>query len=231
VLAAVALAQLIAGGLQALWTGSAVRVAKRAADAADRSAEVAERSLVQLQRALVVPTNFVVTTIVNRQNRIIGYMVTAHFQNTGNTPAKRFTGTANTYVLEGTLPEDFRYPDRVAADPAHGTVGPRVIVPYPISIAIQDIVDIQQGRKKGFMYGWVEYSDIFESTKRRRTEFCVRIEVNGDPTVLQPAQGGPSVLGIGVHGKYNSTDEDCVYQPGERPPVGDLPPPTQPPRP
>jgi hypothetical protein len=50
--------------------------------------------------------------------------------------------------------------------------------------------------------------------------------VVGNLLVFHP---GGSPLGFIPHGPYNGIDDDCFYQPGQRPPIGGLPPPTQPP--
>jgi hypothetical protein len=78
--------------------------ARRAANAARKSADVAERALVDIQRALVVPTRFQSDVMV-RNKQIIAYLMTAIFENTGTTVAKRFTGTANTVMWDGPLPD------------------------------------------------------------------------------------------------------------------------------
>ena len=89
---------------------------------------------------------------------------------------------------------------------------------FPLDIAIQDIIDIQNNTKIGLIYGWTEYADIFEGTPRRRTEFCVKIEVVGDPHhIPQPQERTPSVLGFVAYGPYNAIDEDCFYKPGQVP--------------
>lgn len=116
------------------------------------------------------------------------------------------------------------------ADPAHGTLGPHTLTPFPIDVAIQGILEIAKKTKIVFFYGWVEYFDIFHvslGTTMRRTEFCVRIEVVGHPLILVE-RGNPPPISVKVHGPYNGTDSECLYKPGERPPVGGLPPPTQP---
>jgi hypothetical protein len=192
---------------------------------AKRSAEVAENSIVQLQRALIVLTNFNIDTLVRGQS-IIGYQISAMFENTGNTIAKRYTGNANIVMWDGDLPPAFPFADRQSVGVANGFVGPRVKVPFPISIAIQDVLDILKKKRRGFMYGWVEYEDVFEIGRKRRTEFCVELDIIGDPLVRSEKS---SIFGFGGYGKYNGTDEDCLYKPGERPPLGGLPEPTQPP--
>src|SRR5262245_62696791 len=105
---------------------------------------------------------------------------------------------------------------------------PRHKIPVPVDIAVQDLLDIMNRKMRGFIYGWVEYDDVFTSSARRRTEFYVEIEIIGNPVVM-PSKGAPAPLGFAVYEKYNGIDEDCFYRPGEKPPLGGLPEPTQPP--
>ncbi|HYY36314.1 MAG TPA: hypothetical protein VE801_01145 [Xanthobacteraceae bacterium] len=216
-----------ASAIQSRDIQASIAVAQEAANAAAKSAAASARAVVDMQRALIVPTQFQSTAIV-RNDRVIAYRITAVFENTGTTVARRFTGTANIVMWKGPLPEDFKYPDRMEAIAPNAFVAPRLKIPFPVDIAIQDLLDIMNKKMRGFIYGWVEYDDVFTSSARRRTEFCVEIEIIGNPLVM-PSKGAPAALGFAGYGKYNGIDEDCFYRPGEKPPVGGLPEPTQPP--
>jgi hypothetical protein len=91
-------------------------------------------------------------------------------------------------MWKGPLPEDFKYPDRMEAIAPNAFVAPRLKIPFPVDIAIQDLLDIMNKKMRGFIYGWVEYDDVFTSSARRRTEFCVEIEIIGNPLVM-PSKG------------------------------------------
>lgn len=210
-----------------LWAAGERQIATTQAsvDVARRSAEIAENSVVELQRALLVINSFRVDTLMRGPN-VIGYQISAVFENVGNTIARRYAGTANVVVWDGELPSDFAYADRQVVGPANGFVGPRIQTHFPIGIALSDCVEVAEKRQRGFMYGWVEYEDVFDATPTRRTEFCVQIEVIGQPHI--PNQRG-ATLAFAGYGPYNGTDQDCFYKPGHRPPIGGLPEPTQPP--
>jgi len=196
--------------------------------AAQRSADIAERSLLEIQRALIVPTDFSINQMVNDEKDIIGYRVTAILRNKGNTAAKNVLGNANAVILEGDLPDAFPFADRDSPGVTGSVLGPDVPATYPIDIALQDIISIMLKTRRGYIYGWTEYNDIFEGTAKRRTEYCIEIEVVGNPEILHGQPGAGAVLGFRVYGRYNGIDEDCLYKPGQRPPIGGLPPPTQP---
>jgi hypothetical protein len=156
-----------------------------------RSVRIAERSLVDVERALVVVTDVSVSSLI-RTNRIFGYRMTIMLTNTGRTVGTRLITNANVVVFDGddSVPVDFRYPDRSEPSRNLGLVGPSVKLPIPLDIALQDIVDVQQKQKTGIIYGWAEYNDIFTGSIRRRTEFCARIEVVGDPRRMPTELGG-----------------------------------------
>jgi hypothetical protein len=199
-----------------------------------RSVRVAERSLVDVERALIIAARFDVHQIV-RANRAIGYRVTVIFVNSGRTPALRLRGNFDLVVFPGEPVPDFAYPDRAAPDDAFGTTGPQVPVLFHLEIVTEDLVDVREGRKVALIYGWVEYDDLFSSTRRRRTEACFKIEVIGDIHRIRPADepigATPSVLAFANYGgRYNAIDEYCLYEPGQTPvDDGSLPAPRQPP--
>jgi hypothetical protein len=192
-----------------------------AAKAAGDSARIAERALTDVERALILAVRFDVNQMV-RANRAFGYRVTVIFVNSGRTPALRLRGNFNLVVFPSEPMPDFAYPDRAAPEDAFGTTGPQVPVLFHLEIVTEDLVDVREGRKIALIYGWVEYDDVFSSTRRRRTEACLRIEVVGDIHRIRPADepigATPSVLAFANYrGRYNAIDEYCLYEPGQTP--------------
>jgi hypothetical protein len=166
---------------------------------------------------LVVPVKFDAYVLSASPGNSIGYRVVLKFQNTGSTTAKRFTGIVNVVFTEGLLPDNFDYADASDAAPPIAFVGPQVPVAYPLDLSMENLIAVQDGEKNGFLYGWVEYEDIFTDTAKRRTEVCVRLAIVarlGDVPVTTDA----SPISFIAHGKYNGTDSDCFYKPGDRPP-------------
>jgi hypothetical protein len=56
---------------------------------------------------------------------------------------------------------------------------------------------------KIWVWGWVEYGDVFVDTPRHRTEFCAELSVNGLP-------GHQCFYGLRIHSKHNAADHDCM---------------------
>lgn len=63
------------------------------------------------------------------------------------------------------------------------------------------------------MYGWIEYYDAFRRYKMHRTEFCIRLRVEGDPTRTNCA------FNFDRFGDFNGADEHCYRKRHELAPV------------
>jgi hypothetical protein len=187
-----------------------------------RTLRSAENSFAAIERALIVGTRFEATRLA-RDDRIVGYRVSMVFTNTGRTAAKNLASNGTFVTFDGEVPGDFDYRNRVAASPGFGVLGPGVALPLTLDIAVQDVIAVRDKRKVLLLYGWVEYHELL-SPDRRRSEFCAKLDVTGNPA----AADGVGGLNFEVWGKYNAVDDDCLYAPG-RNPVGELPPPAQPP--
>lgn len=46
--------------------------------------------------------------------------------------------------------------------------------------AINEIEAVTQNKKRLFLWGWVEYDDIFEGTPRHRVDYCFEIKITGE---------------------------------------------------
>ena len=76
-----------------------------------------------------------------------------------------------------------------------------------LGIHIVDLSKINDGTKKIYVYGWVEYNDVFPDTPRHRTEFCSQIVRVGD---YLRAEGVP--LGLHSYEQYNGADDECLFK-------------------
>jgi len=66
-----------------------------------------------------------------------------------------------------------------------------------------------------FFYGWFEYDDVFEGTRRHRTEFAFKVNFITDPRIPNVIKA----MRFDPYGtRYNCIDKGCLYQPGNPPP-------------
>lgn len=178
---------------------------RNAANAARDAAKVAERSLFDVQRA------FVFARCLIKGVRGSALVVDVEWRNTGTTPAKRFVNWVNNDTFEGSIPENFIFPDIKGPDILNlqDEFTALCVAPPQASLIGKAIIPLSNlklagtGTHRVYVWGWCEYDDIFEGTKRRRTEFCVW---------LQPvsATDASAEFIVKQHHKHNGTDEDCV---------------------
>jgi hypothetical protein len=213
----------------ALWIVTARAGARQSRDMRD-SINVAERALTEVERAFVAVRDIGIDTYSNGP-RLLGYGIHLNIINSGRTVARAYVTNITVAVFDK-IPETFRFPDRNKAAEHQGVVTSGSQTFLLGQIAIQDVIGIFEKRKEALMYGWLEYSDNFSGNPRHRTEFCLKLEILGDPRTSRIVSGNTSILSAVGYGRYNATDDDCVYRPGETPVAepGELPDITQPPQ-
>jgi hypothetical protein len=181
---------MLFGATYALWrsTRDLVRGAER----------TAER---QLRAYATVET-------INATEITVAGRVMWHFQpiwkNGGRTPARRLFVACNCEVLEGDLPDDFNFP-------VTNTQGPTILGPQltmfggGARISKADLDRVAVRHRRAFVWGWAEYSDMFNLSLRHRTEFCWELTIE--------ITGSKIGIGMGQHPKYNNIDDDCSGKP------------------
>jgi hypothetical protein len=118
------------------------------------------------------------------------------------------------------LPEDFDYPDIDDGQPPAGSfvVAPGQFLRSPaFQIAVPYAERMRTGKIQVFLYGWIEYDDTFEGTKRHRTEYCMKVEI----VIVDPRTTRRSLY-FNPHGPHNCIDKNCLYAPGRQAPKAPL---------
>jgi hypothetical protein len=77
------------------------------------------------------------------------------------------------------LPNDFDFADLEEKD-ISGFIPPRGMISMTVGQAINEIEAVTQNKKRLFLWGWVEYDDIFEGTPRHRVDYCFEIKITGE---------------------------------------------------
>ena len=178
-----------------------------AAYAAQKSAKV----IPVLERALVYVSGFhqeIGTTIVNGIKTLDHIRVYFHFKNTGATPTRHLVHYSNWKAFRGDIPEEFDFPDIGDQEKVPVVIGPGVeILSAPLIIPKDIIQSVMDGIDAIYLWGWIDYNDVFPDSPRRRTEFCSKLLLPG----LSDA-GFPIVQTL-HYKRHNGSDDECLKPP------------------
>jgi hypothetical protein len=191
------------------------KISKFSADAANRSAEIAERALIAGQRAFVSVSFEPSAGKSVETNKITTWNFTPIWWNSGDTPTRNMQNHINIKLFDGSLPNDWGFPDLWAANIA---VEDRLPVPLgrapkgtvrgqAVGVSVDQMKEVIAGTKRLYMWGWASYNDVFPRTMLHVTRFAVQIVAGGDPT----DNGKTSVI-FHFARKYNCSDEECEHQ-------------------
>jgi hypothetical protein len=76
--------------------------------------------------------------------------------------------------------------------------------------SITQLVAVKKGHLRLYVWGWLEYYDVFDKTELRRFEFHNEIFVDGDPRMKDCS------FTMRYLPKHNGEDANCYRTPGER---------------
>jgi hypothetical protein len=127
------------------------------------------------------------------------------WKNTGLTPTRRAIVQVNLRINQAPLPDDFDWADIDDEPTGKIALGSGQQLPV-FTVARLTRNSILSGILKINVWGWIEYSDVFENTPRHRTEFACELKVLGGNSVQ------PQYVWEGV-GPFNGADEDCYRKP------------------
>ncbi len=198
-----------------------IAIAREAADAAKKSANTAESALISTQRALVFPSKIHAMAGISQKagGAVVDWTFFIVWENAGSTPTRHMYMHTNWSSFNNELGEDFDFPDLSTAPirrrpivlgPKATTFSGESVIPIDVLIGAAD------KRNHVYLWGWVEYNDIFDKTARHRSEYSVEIIVPGDPKVPH-FPGDPSSPNIPFFYrggfKYSGMDDECFRKP------------------
>jgi hypothetical protein len=121
---------------------------------------------------------------------INSYHLIVQWKNFGTTPAVKSWNWMNGVVLPGggimKLPRDFKFVPREeqtqeddlfdfpAGNPVDGGRHP---------FTVEDLTKVYRGEANAFLWGKIEYTDVFNLNERHTTTFCIRMVVPHDPAI------------------------------------------------
>lgn len=197
---------------QTRMTVKNIQATREMASAAKKSAIVAETDLYVARRAYIIAEGIGLAPDRNAAGDITQFSVRVVWKNAGQTPATRTNQSMNYMPMQDELPQHFTFPD--IAIEAQSTVGVSDIgagsigQTGDIAITSDEILAIWNRRLNAYIWAWIEYSDVFSGTPRRRTEYCAKVIVLSDPTIT-PFKG----LEFLRVSKFNGIDSQCLQQP------------------
>ncbi|MFZ3325122.1 MAG: hypothetical protein WA231_04185 [Methylocella sp.] len=190
---------------------ASIAAAQSAANAARDQVSLSREALIMTERAFVFCERIEHFWRAKKETEeIIEWIFFPVWKNSGNTPTKHGMGCVNTWLAidSGDLPHDFTFPDYGSAERI--MIGPGLTkhgLHLPIPIATMH--RIREGTAHAYMWGWAEYNTIFTTdTLRHRSEFCLEIQVTGNPTYKE---GG---FVFRAHGPFNGFDDECYRKAG-----------------
>lgn len=134
------------------------------------------------------------------------YRISAMLENGGPTLIRNALVNINHTLRVGDLPENFDFPDGEKTERA--AMGARGIFHTPgFFVPISDVRTVVEKANRLFVWGWIDYDDVFEGTPRRRTEFCFDVEADDRP------DGGDTYMRFSPYGRFNGADGDCMRRP------------------
>ncbi len=151
---------------------------------------------------------------IDSKGQVVAWMYYTTWQNGGITPAQRVIMHTSVHIKDGiaALSEEFEFRDEWDPNepaPSITYVGPKGSVDDgPKVIWLPDLIAIMKRQKRGFIYGWIEYDDVFLCTQRHRTEFCLEIGVYSDPSIFEPGPMPTAIFIFNHYGPHNGADEE-----------------------
>ena len=185
----------------ALATVASVGVAALQWDTLDKTDETLKTN----ERAFVFVSQFQ-AFIVKDTQRIFPV-----WENSGSTPATDAAMWSNWKIFPEQPPVTYAYPDMdtngneiIDNVGYNSTIGPHVTqAGVALAIPIQAMRAVRAGQGRLFVWGWVEYRDVFEPSHIHRTEFCNEVVVEA---IGLPDNEGriTTTLTFQVYGPHNS---------------------------
>jgi hypothetical protein len=185
----------------------------------NRQAKLTKEALIADKQAFVFATGFNPFWELNKATGNYDWRFRPTWQNAGDTPTRKLRLYADCELRNAPLPSGFNFTQNTGP-PGPGLLGPKSTnmggaAPLAPRAAItpQDILDVQNGTKFIYLWGWAKYFDVFPRTPEHITRFCWQILITGDPFKFTPGQlpKQPGSLNFAnlFHPEGNCTDNEC----------------------
>jgi hypothetical protein len=162
---------------------------------------------IESQRAWVFLKTFDANPVTDKSGAVVAWEINPRFENSGSTPTKNlitYVDVAFNKIDPTTFPPDL-HPERIG----RGTlIGPKTTSAVTGAIALNGALK-SAAQGKLFVWGWVEYNDVFEHTPCHRMRFVNNVVVLGDLTKVPPPAN--PVLRFPSFPAFNESDDNCTH--------------------
>jgi hypothetical protein len=142
---------------------------------------------------------------IGKDDTVNIWRIAPRIENTGSTPTRNLAYSTTIFCTNAEFPIGYRF--KSEAKEKRTLLGPKqYFLSADLIVKTTDLVASKSNRVWYYMYGWIEYDDVFYMTCRHRTEYCYRIFVYGDPSRKD------CNFGFIFHSEYNNADGECKRQ-------------------
>lgn len=189
--------------------------------ATNSQAKLTREAFVADKRAFVFASGIQPLYEPNPTTGHFNWRISTVWQNSGDTPTQGLRLYSDGLLSNVPIPPtfDFNFIDPIAP-PGAGMLGPKMIspagqaphMPHHPALTPHDILDIQNGRRYFYLWGWARYCDTLSSTEHI-TRFCWRIVSTGNPLLFNPLVDPNSVRFFNSYeARGNCADDECRLQ-------------------
>ncbi len=159
----------------------------RADRTAARATKIAEQAMIAAHRAYILCEGYHPLFEPISGSKDVAWRFRPIWRNNGDLPANTVHYAQCEVRTVGDLPPGYDFPFS-QSDAGTGLINPKAAstggqAPRTPGAGVEtkDVIDIQAGRKRIFLWGWVRYSDGFPNTPVRTTHFCFVLVPVGNP--------------------------------------------------
>lgn len=183
--------------------------------AAKNAARTASDSLISVQRPFIEYRTLTNKNILDATGtHILGIEFQARYENTGTTPTRGARHRIGFKDFPNGMPADFDF--RLNGRRLTDTVfafGPKTTIDAGQVMVTKDTLDrLWAGRTHLYLWGWLQYRDVFRNTPDHITMFCVELAEIKEVS-MPDLRKSTSEMEYTNCPKHNCEDEDCDGQP------------------
>jgi hypothetical protein len=188
-----------------------ITVAKISAEAANLAANVAKSALIDTERAFIFCAKQTLSMPDEPYTPDSRCIIQIEWSNKGKTWTKHGLQYVSWRGPEAPIDLTYDFPN-LGDNPTPGRIfiGPGgTAFGGPILIPPFNIIEALERRRHLYVWGWIEYDDIFSNTPRHRTEFCFEVIPILRPSELPDGQRSV-VATFQYFQSHNGAHDDCI---------------------